>query len=192
MLPLTCKFTKKKKNRLAWHLRCFLLQGTQSCLRDSVLPAGLNLPLICVWSSGELEGSLGSVSWRAVQGWGVGRAFPGESAHCVPLTWRPGSHPPGDREGGCSWWNAKWPGSQRKRLRLLENNAQGPPARTTGPCYASWLRLKDSWDFQSFQKDTMVFVLFMLGKAQARTHTRAHTCTQDTKITPTKRTAVPF
>jgi hypothetical protein len=135
-------------------LRHFLLQVTQSCLQDSVLPVGLNLPLICVWSSGELEGSLGSVSWWAVQG--LGRRGWGA---CIS-------------RGKCSlytldletWFTSAWgPGRQL----VPDGMPKGQGAR--GKAYVC---LK-----------TMPRALLQ--------EPHMHTCTQDIKSLPQKRTAIP-
>lgn len=170
-------------------MRHFLLQVTQSCLQDSVLPVGLNLPLICVWSFGELEGSLGSVSWWAVQGlgrrgWGACISRGKCSLYTLDLeTWFTSAWGPGKQlvpDG-----MPKGQGARGKAYVCLKTMPRALLQEPQAP--ASWLRLQDS--FQSLQKDIVVFVLFMLGQstvAHVRTHTYAHMHTRH-KITPTKK-----
>lgn len=115
----------------------------------------LNLPLVSVSSSGRIRGGL-CVVCEVTQG------FPGASSHCVPLAWRPDSYPLSDQESGCSWWEANWPVSQRKRLRLLENNAQ----YSCGWTMALWALLPCLCFSRIgvFNKIAVVFLLFVIEK----------------------------
>ena len=112
------KFLKLKKKKLRSHfIYTFLFFTCKTVSFSSVWIWHLSVFHPPVKPEGPVRGQAGA---------------PGARTHCAALAWRPDSYPPRDQEGGAPWWEAKRPVSQRKRLRLLENNAWCPCGWATG------------------------------------------------------------
>lgn len=147
-----------------------------------------------VWSSGELEGSLGSVSWWAVQGlgqrgWGVhfqGKVlavcpWPGDLVH-IRLGTGKAAVPDGMPK-------AREP---EEKLTSAWKQCPGPSCKNHRPLLCFLAQASGQLGLSEPSKIYHGLCFIYAGAKHRHACGHTHTCTQDMKITPTKQNCYSF